>query len=79
MFLTYFKGGTPRRNVERYFQGNIAWATPTDITNLNGALYIDDTATHISEEALGKKRGKIIACWDCAVDEQGDYWNGSYR
>ena len=55
-----FKGGTPKRNVERYFQGNIAWATPTDITKLNGALYIDDTETHISEEALGKSAARLL-------------------
>ncbi len=55
-----FKGGTPKRNVERYFQGDIAWATPTDISKLNGALYIDDTATHISEEALGKSSARLL-------------------
>lgn len=55
-----FKGGTPKRNVERYFQGDIAWATPTDITKLDGALYIDDTATHISEEALGKSAARLL-------------------
>ena len=55
-----FKGGTPKRNVERYFQGDIAWATPTDITKLDGALYIDDTATHISKEALGKSAARLL-------------------
>ena len=55
-----FKGGTPKRNVERYFQGNIPWVTPTDITKLNGALYIDDTETHISEEALGKSAARLL-------------------
>ena len=55
-----FKGGTPKRSVERYFQGDIAWATPTDITKLNGALYIDDTETHISEEGLGKSSARLL-------------------
>ena len=55
-----FKGGTPKRNVEKYFQGDIAWATPTDITKLNGALHIDDTETHISEEALGKSSARLL-------------------
>ena len=55
-----FKGGTPKRNVEKYFQGNIAWAIPTDITKLNGALYLDDTGTHISEEALGKSSARLL-------------------
>ena len=55
-----FKGGTPKRNVEKYFQGDIAWAIPTDISKLDGALYIDDTATHISEEALGKSAARLL-------------------
>ena len=49
---TIFKGGTPKRNVDRYFQGDLPWARPVDITALKGALYIDDTEIHISEEAL---------------------------
>ena len=55
-----FKGGTPKRSVERYFQGDIAWAIPTDITKLNDALYIDDTETRITEEALGKSSAKLL-------------------
>ena len=55
-----FKGGTPKRSVEKYFQGDIAWAIPTDITTLDSALYIEDTATHISEEALGKSAARVL-------------------
>ncbi len=55
-----FKGGTPKRSVEKYFQGNIPWAIPTDITALRSALYIEDTATHISEEALGKSAARLL-------------------
>ena len=54
------KGGTPSRNVEKYFRGNIAWAIPSDITALGSDLYINDTATHISEEALGKSAAKLL-------------------
>ena len=55
-----FKGGTPKRSVDKYFQGDIPWAIPTDITALDSALYIDDTATHISEEALGKSAARLL-------------------
>ncbi len=55
-----FKGGTPKRSVEKYFQGDIPWAIPTDITALDSALYIDDTDTHISEEALGKSAARLL-------------------
>ena len=54
------KGGTPNRNVMKYFRGNIAWAIPSDITALNSALYINDTATHISEEALSNSAAKLL-------------------
>ena len=54
------KGGTPSRSVEKYFQGDIAWAIPSDITALDSALYISDTASHISEEGLGKSAAKML-------------------
>lgn len=54
------KGGTPSRSVERYFQGNIAWAIPSDITALDSALYIHDTASYISEEGLSKSAAKLL-------------------
>ncbi len=57
---TIFKGGTPRRNVDRYFQGDLPWARPVDITALKGALYINDTEIHISEEALGNSGARRL-------------------
>ncbi len=57
---TIFKGGTPKRNVDRYFQGDLPWARPVDITALRGALYIHDTEIHISEEALGNSGARRL-------------------
>lgn len=54
------KGGTPSRNVERYFRGNIAWAIPSDVTALDSALYIDNTETHITEEALNNSAAILL-------------------
>ena len=54
------KGGTPSRSVDKYFQGDIAWAIPSDITALDFALYIHDTASHISEEGLSKSAAKLL-------------------
>ena len=55
-----FKGGTPKRNVDRYFQGDLPWARPVDITALQGALYIHDTEIHISEEALSNSAARRL-------------------
>ena len=57
---TIFKGGTPKRNVDKYFQGDLPWARPVDITALQGALYIHDTEIHISEEALNNSSAKRL-------------------
>ena len=57
---TIFKGGTPKRSVDRYFQGSLPWARPVDITALQGTLYIHDTEIHISEEALNNSAAKLL-------------------
>ena len=57
---TIFKGGTPSRNVDRYFQGDMPWARPVDITALQGSMYIHDTEIHITEEALNNSSAKRL-------------------
>ena len=57
---TIFKGGTPKRNVDRYFQGDLPWARPVDITALQGVMYIQDTKIHITEEALNNSAAKRL-------------------
>ena len=54
------KGRTLSRSAERYFQGDIAWAISSDLTALDSALYIHDTASHLSEEGLNKSAAKLL-------------------
>ena len=54
------KGGTPSRNVAKYFRGDIAWAIPSDITALDTALYINNTESHITEEALNNSAARLL-------------------
>ena len=54
------KGGTPSRNIEKYFRGNIAWAIPSDISSFNTTLYINDTETHITEEAINNSAAILL-------------------
>lgn len=44
-------GGTPSTKVEGYWNGEINWATPTDITNLN-APYLETTGRSITSDGL---------------------------
>ncbi|MBW4693870.1 MAG: restriction endonuclease subunit S [Lyngbya sp. HA4199-MV5] len=51
-------GGTPKRSVHRYFEGNIPWAKIGDLTN--SVKYISDTEEKISEEAIENSNAKIF-------------------
>ncbi|OAV75125.1 Type I restriction enzyme specificity protein [Bacteroidales bacterium Barb7] len=61
-------GGTPDTTNPLYWNGNINWCTPTDITALNGIKYIGCTKTKITQEGLNNSsatllpKGSIIVC-----------------
>lgn len=44
-------GGTPSTKNEKYWDGDIAWATPTDVTGLS-APYLFDTSRRITADGL---------------------------
>lgn len=52
-------GGTPSRNKPQYFEGDIAWATPTDVTSLDD-LFIEQTSEYITTEALANSSAKLL-------------------
>lgn len=52
-------GGTPRRNIQRYFGGDILWATPTDVTSLND-IHISKTEETITEEGLASSSTRLL-------------------
>jgi type I restriction enzyme S subunit len=52
-------GGTPSRTEQAYFGGGIDWATPTDITSLDG-LYISSTKESITEVGLKNSSAKLM-------------------
>lgn len=54
-----FGGGTPSRTDASYFGGNIAWATPTDVTSLNG-FYISGTKETVTETGLKNSSTKLL-------------------
>ena len=45
-------GATPRTNNPAFWDGDIPWATPTDVSQLRGRKYIETTARSISIEGL---------------------------
>jgi type I restriction enzyme S subunit len=53
-------GGTPSRQISRYFGGGIAWATPTDVTALD-QLYIASTKESVTDEGLENSSTKLMS------------------
>jgi len=54
-----YGGTTPRTTKKEYWNGNILWATPTDITNLSGK-FLEDTVQKINELAVKDFSLKIL-------------------
>lgn len=52
-------GGTPDTTKLRYWNGDINWCTPTDITALKNK-FLGDTKTKITEEGLKSSSAKIL-------------------
>ena len=52
-------GSTPSTNVESFWNGNICWVTPKDLSHLNGA-YISDTPRKLTQSGLDSCGAAIL-------------------
>ncbi len=52
-------GGTPKTTISKYWDGDILWATPTDLTKIE-ENFIDDTGRKISQKGLDESSAKLI-------------------
>ena len=53
-------GGTPSTSQSEFWDGDISWCTPTDITALDGFKYLDSTSRTISEQGLRNSSAERI-------------------
>ncbi len=53
-------GGTPSTNQQQFWDGNVLWCTPTDITSLNGHKYLRDTSRKITQIGLKNSSAEMI-------------------
>ena len=56
---TVVGGGTPKRSEPAYWNGNVPWATPTDVTGLSGRI-ISETASSITETGLASSSATLL-------------------
>jgi type I restriction enzyme S subunit len=53
-------GGTPSTSRPEFWDGDVLWCTPTDITGLNGYKYLGDTSRKITALGLKASSAEII-------------------
>ena len=53
-------GGTPSTTQPNFWDGDVKWCTPTDITGLNGFKYLTETTRKISTEGLKASSAEVI-------------------
>jgi type I restriction enzyme S subunit len=53
-------GGTPSTSESRYWDGDVLWCTPTDITALRGHKCLSSTARRITSEGLAACSAELI-------------------
>lgn len=53
-------GGTPSTTEPKYWDGDINWCTPTDITALKGEIYIGNTVKRITGEGLKNSSATVL-------------------
>jgi len=56
-------GGTPSTTEARFWDGDVPWCTPTDITALNGQKYISETNRTISQDGLKASSAEMIPAY----------------
>ena len=56
---TVVGGGTPSRSQPTYWNGDVPWATPTDVTGLDGRI-ISETASSITEAGLASSSATLL-------------------
>lgn len=53
-------GGTPSTTVDEYWDGDVPWLTPKEITRGNGALYVSSTERNITELGVQSSAAKLM-------------------
>ncbi|WP_082520118.1 restriction endonuclease subunit S [Rhodanobacter sp. Root480] len=53
-------GGTPSTTQSQFWDGDILWCTPTDITGLKGKKYLSDTNRKITAQGLQSSSAELI-------------------
>jgi type I restriction enzyme S subunit len=60
-------GGTPSTGQSSFWNGNVPWCTPTDITALNGHKYLGETERMISQLGLKASSAEMIPAYSVVM------------
>ena len=59
--ISVFSGGTPSTSVSDYWDGDMSWLTPKDITNNNGEIFVSQSERNITSSGLKNSGAKLLS------------------
>jgi type I restriction enzyme, S subunit len=66
-FAEIRSGGTPSTTQPQFWNGDLLWCTPTDITTLNGYKYLANTARKITEQGMKSSSAELIPAYSVVM------------
>jgi type I restriction enzyme S subunit len=60
-------GGTPSTSIAQFWDGNIPWCTPTDITALKGKKFLSETTRMITQQGLKASSAEMIPAYSIVM------------
>ena len=59
--ISVFSGGTPSTSISDYWDGDIPWLTPKDITNYKRKIFVSQTKRNITSSGLKNSGAKLLS------------------
>jgi type I restriction enzyme S subunit len=60
LILRADSGGTPSASVDEYWDGEIPWLTPKEITGMGDSLFVSQTERSITRPGLANSAAKLL-------------------
>ena len=60
LILSADSGGTPSTSVDEYWDGEVPWLTPKEVTRLGDGLFVSTTERMITEEGLAASAARLM-------------------
>jgi type I restriction enzyme S subunit len=66
---TIFSGSTPSTSIKAFWDGDVVWVTPNDLSKLN-TPYLNDSAKRITQKGLAGCSAQLLPAWSIVMSSR---------